>query len=71
MRTTSNGAFVTSMDRGEVIDHLKRVGWTVKQGVWSSPHFKRRHQQLTLREAATLEGLTCHESLSQKQKCSL
>lgn len=56
------------MTKREIIAELKRLGWKCKRGVWSSPHHKRIHQHLSLREAASLEALTALESLSTVRK---
>jgi hypothetical protein len=51
------------MSKQEIINELKRLGWKRNRGGWKSPYHRRIFQCLSLREAASLEGLEANENL--------
>lgn len=50
------------MTKKELVAELKRLGWKHSRGKgWFSPHHKRAFQGISLREAGSLEMLSCEE----------
>ena len=51
------------MNKKEIIVALKRAGWGCTKSGWISPYHKRAFHGISLREAASIEGLESCENL--------
>jgi hypothetical protein len=58
------------LPRRQIVQELQAQGWKRTRKGWASPHHTRSFQDCTLREAASLEGLTSCEDLSPKRRAS-